>query len=185
MARQIVSIFVMGVLSGIWGGGCVSVDTPNTKVDVGLTSVQLPGQGSSNRTPYAKPLERVSRQQAKLGRELAKQDWADVLEESSELMADVRTLSGYAGTSHDPATFRVWCGELLEHAQAVREAALVRDAAAAERALAAGDQVLSRMMQTFPLTGTPGQAVSASPPPTAAPSAEPASSRGEQKPLVP
>jgi hypothetical protein len=188
MARQAVSILAIGLFSVISIGGCVSVDTPDTKVKVGLTSVRLPDSAreDSNATPYAKPLQRVSRQQAKVGRQLAKQDWEDVIEESSDLMADVRTLSGYAATSHDPGTFRACCQELLQHAQAVREAALVRNAASAERALAACNQPLNHMMQIFPLTRAPaGQAVSASPPPAPAPSAHPSPTPAPRRQLVP
>jgi hypothetical protein len=187
MARQALSIAI-ALFAVISLAGCVSVDTPDTNVKVGITSVRLPDshREDSNATPYAKPLQRVSNQQAKVGRQLAKQDWEDVIEESSDLMADVRTLSGYAATSHDPATFRACCQEMLQHAQAVREAALVRNAASAERALAACNHPLNRMMQTFPLAQAPaGQAVSASPPPAPAPSAQPSPAPAPRRPLVP
>lgn len=174
-------------LSASFYFGCVSVERPGTSVKVGLTSVAFPDSKSDDReaAPYAKPLKRVSVQQAEVAKKLAERDWEDLVEESSEWIARARELSGYAGTSHDPGLFLACCDELVQQIQSLRQAAIRRDAAAAEEALGACDAPLNRLTMRFPVTDTPpDQAAVASPPPVAPPAPR-ATSASKRKVLVP
>lgn len=180
-----ISLLIATSSCALWLTACVSVDTPDTKVKVGTTSLRLPGdRSSSSETPaYAKPLKRVTAQQAKVARELAKQDWKDLVSESSDWITRVRDLTGYAGSSQDPALFQACCEELVLHAQALREAALRRDATAARQSLAACDPPLNRLNQAFPLGQAGGHAATASPAARQVPPSHP-SSQAEPRPTA-
>lgn len=165
--------------------GCVSVDTPDTKVHVGVTQLNLPGGESSgtDAAPYAALLKKVTAQQAKVAKELAKRDWEELTDEAGDWIVYSRELAGYAPTTHDPSLLRACCQELSRHAEALRQASLRRNAAAAEEAIAACDAPLNRLVQSFPLTRA-GQTAVASPPPADLPPATP-SPAANRRPLVP
>jgi hypothetical protein len=186
MSRSTVPLVLLSF--GLLGqAGCVSVDTPDTKVHVGVTQVNLPGGSENsdpNASPYAGPLKRVTAQQAKVAKELAKGDWEELTDEAGDWITYTRELTGYAATSHDPALFRACCDDVSRHAEAIRQAALRRDAATARTAVAACDAPLNRLVRSFPLTRGPGQAVIASPAPAALPPAQPSHS-GVRRPQVP
>jgi hypothetical protein len=153
--------------------GCVSVDTPDTNVKVGITSLNLPGsEKDPNTAAYAKPMKKVTAQQAEVSEQFAKRDWEELAKESSDWVAYTRDLAGYANSSHNPPLFRSCCDQLAVHAQGIRDAAMRHDEAGVQRALAACDQPLDQLVQHFPLTRGPGQAAVASPPPTPAPAAQ-------------
>lgn len=186
MTRRIAFTLVV-FLSASFYYGCVSVERPGTSVKVGLTSVEFPDSKSDDRgvAPYAKPLKTVSVQQAEVARKLAKRDWEDLVEESSDWITCARELSGYAGTSHDPGLFLACCDELVQQIQLLRQAAIRRDAAAAQEALGACDAPLNRLTMSFPVTDTRSdQAAIASPPPAAPPEPR-ATSASKRKVLVP
>lgn len=184
---------ILAVLSAvlICSVGCVSVETPDTNVKVGITSLSLPGGGHDEprETPYAKPLRKVTSQQREVTEQLAKRDWSELAKESSDWIRYARELSGYAGTTSDPNAFRGCCDQIIAGAETLRQAALRRDAATAQQALAACDPPLNQLCRQFPLSQAAGQATLASPPPTAPPPARPSAparpAPPPQRPLVP
>lgn len=194
---MILRIGLFLIVAAVVGGGpaCVSVDTPDTNVKVGLTSVNLPGSEPNDEAaaPYARSLRRVTRQQAEVAEQFAKRDWTELTEESSDLVSYARELSGYAATTHDPAMFRACCEQIVRNGEALRQAALRHDAAAANQALAACDPPINQLAQNFPLTWAPRHTTYASPPPAAPPPAQPSSpappagnrTSAPQRPLVP
>lgn len=185
MPRRIA--FVLTVSFAVIFSRCVSVERPDTSVKVGLTSVKLPESKSKNTetAPYAKPLKKVSAQQSNVARKLAERDWEDLVEESSDWITCTRELSGYAGTSHDPGLFLACCDELVQQIQLLRQAAIQRDAAAAQEALGACDAPLNRLTMSFPVIEVRSdQAATASPPPIS-PSTPSPTSASERKARVP
>jgi hypothetical protein len=134
--------------------GCVSVKTPDTNVKVGITELKMPGSHESDTaaTPYARPLRKVSEQQAKVARQLGKRDWEDVGEESAKWLSQVRELAGYAGTSHNPTLFRECCRQLQEQIHLVQQAAERRDVDRIQQAFDACNPPLTTLVQNFPLT---------------------------------
>lgn len=139
------------------GGGCVTVDTPSTRVEVGPANLFHVGSDSSARpapgeTPYAGPLRKVSRQQSKVAEELVDAEWDEVVEKSGKWAEYTRELNAQAGSSHDPALFRQYCEELLTAIGAVQQAGLRRDYHACQRGLDACGDIINRITRTFPPT---------------------------------
>ncbi len=160
------------------GFGCVSVNTPDTQVKVGITEFKMPGsshESDASAAPYAEPLRKVSRQQARVARQITQGDWEDLGERSAEWMSQVRELAGYADTSHDPHLFRACCRQLQEQIGILEQAAMRRDADRARQAFDACNSPLTTLVLTFPSTR---QATVASPPP-----AQPAAPTPTQRPV--
>lgn len=185
---------ILAVTAALFAGSsaCVSVETPDTNVKVGITSVELPGRGhdGANDAPYAKPLRKVTGQQREVTEQLAKRDWSELAKESSDWIRYTRELSGYATTTDDPNLFRDCCERIIAGAESIRQAALRRDAATAQQALAACDPPLNQLCGRFPLTQVPRQTAVASPPAAAPPSAQPSAPvqpapAAPRRPLVP
>mgnify|MGYP000361040753 CR=1 FL=1 len=91
--------------------GCVSVDTGQTRVDVGvpraLYAVDVRADVPASEGPaYARALRKAGDYQAKVAENLAEGDRDDLVRRSAEWVQRIRELSGYAETSHDPARFR-------------------------------------------------------------------------------
>lgn len=151
--------------------GCLSVRTPNVHVEVlHPSSLKDHDQPSRPRTTYADALDRVVEQQHTVLKELEKRDWDELVDESYDWVQYVRTLSGLADTSHDPAEFSRQCDDLLRATEAVVRAARSRDAVRCQQAIDACDPVIDRFCRTFPRTPT------GNPPPTPPP-AEPSDDR--------
>lgn len=137
------------------GLGCVSVDTPNTKVNVGLPSWDLPKASSSksDEAAYARPLRKVGEQQSKVAKHMARHEWEDVVDKSSDWADRIRELSSHAQSTHDPQLLRDTCNELLAQVHALRQAAMHRDRKQAQQAFDACDPLLSRLIRSFPPEG--------------------------------
>ncbi len=146
--------------------GCVIVNPGELQVSASPSPrvVSSPGHGEA-RTAYGPALERVLRQEQKVIDELQQRDWNDVLEETSEWTEQVRSLSGYASTTHDPARFRAHCDRLLAQIQGIRDAALRQDPVACHGAIHSCDPVLDRLSREFPSRQVP---VASVPPPASA-----------------
>jgi hypothetical protein len=131
------------------------VETPDTRVNVGITSVNLPESSSSksDSAAYARPLRKVGEQQTKVAKYLTRRKWGDVVEKSSDWMEQIRKLRGYAHTSHDTRLFRECCDALLTQAQTLRQAAMRRDSVRAQQAFDACDPPLNRLVRSFPPNG--------------------------------
>lgn len=143
-------IGVTAVLSGL--AGCVSVQTPDTHVQVGAPFFETGGGGYENQTAYAAPLNRVYHQQERVSRELAEGDWNDAIRASARWVEYTRELSSYAGAAHDPALFQQCCQDLLPKVEAVRQAAMRQNMAECQEAVTACSPPLNKLVQTFPQT---------------------------------
>lgn len=154
MFRTIMFLTMVTAGSAGWLG-CVSVDTPDTKVKVGITSVNMPESSSSksDSAAYARPLRKVSEQQVKVAKYLTRREWEDVVEKSSDWTKQIRELRGYAHSSHDMQLFRECCDALLAQVQALRQAAMRRDGVQAQQAFNACDPPLNRLVRSFPPQG--------------------------------
>jgi len=139
--------------------GCVSVDTPNTKVNVGITSVNLPDSSSSKEdtAPFARQLRKVSEHQSKVAKYLTRREWDDLVKKTSDWTDEIRDLRGYAHTSHDPRLFRECCDALMVEVQALRQAAMRQDGVRAQQAFDACDPPLNRLVRSFPPDGSAGR----------------------------
>jgi len=135
--------------------GCVSVDTPDVRVGVLAPLPRRSGDSPQPTTRYADALKRVIRQQDKVTKELDKGDWEELQDEAGDWVEYVRTLSGYADTSHDPEQFRSYCDQLLTATQSLRRSARTRDRVRCQRAINACDPILDQFARTFPLTSPP------------------------------
>jgi hypothetical protein len=141
---------VTAVLSGL--AGCISVQTPDTHVQVGPPFFEAGSGEYENQTAYAAPLNRVYHQQARVSRELAEGDWNDTIKAAVHWVDYTRELSSYAGAAHDPALFQQCCQDLLPKVEAVRQAAMRQNLAECQEAVAACSPPLDKLMQTFPQT---------------------------------
>jgi hypothetical protein len=155
------SLLMLGLLG--LGAGCVSVHTPNVDVDVSDPVTKWhkdsnsdsgkPARASDVRyTPYAKTLERTMRQQSKVEDQFAKRDWKDVEEKANDWITDIRKLSEYAPTSHNPERYRSYSAKLLEAAQEVRRSAVNRDAEKCRKALDDANRIMDEFTKYFPTT---------------------------------
>jgi hypothetical protein len=175
------SFFSLVAFSAIVLAGCVVVNPSNVSVS-GFNSAR---SDSPPATPYASSLQKVIRQQQKVGAALAERDWNEVTDKTNDWMKYTRTLLGYANTSHDPARFRAYCNDLLKAIEAIHMAAARQDARTCQQALRSCDPILDRFSTDFPLVMPAGKpaapppqrqppppARSAQPPPPAKPSGE-------------
>lgn len=139
------------------GGGCVTVDTPSARVEVGPANLFHVGSGSADsrapgETPYARPLRKVSHQHSKVAEELVEAEWDEVVEKSGKWAEYARELNAQAGASHDPSLFRRYCEELLTAIGQVQQAGLRRDYRECQRRLDACGNIINKITRTFPLT---------------------------------
>ena len=104
---------------------------------------------------YGPELEAVIKQQDKVFREIRKQHWSRVVDEAVTWTEQTRVLSGYAGASHDPARFQMYCEQLLAQVQAVRDSAVREDSVHCEQAFRACDPILNRFSRDFPIARSP------------------------------
>jgi hypothetical protein len=102
-------------------------------------------------TPYGAALQKVIRQQDKVLKELRRGKWSQVTDEAGDWTEYVRVLSGYAGSTHDPAKFRYYCDQLLVQVQAVRDAGVREDSMRCEAAIRACDPFLNGLSREFPI----------------------------------
>jgi hypothetical protein len=161
----VLALILTGVL--IASTGCVLVDTPDVRVGV-LSSPFPRAVEPADPTPtYAQALHRVIRQQEEVASQLAQHDWAELEDEASDWITDIRMLNGYAGAAHDPDQFRAYCDKLLLEAQTLRSAARRHDEAGCRQAIDACDPLLDEMSRTFPLAAAdaPAPTIRSVPPP--------------------
>jgi hypothetical protein len=183
MARPAMNLVMGIVLVATLCPGCVSVDTPDAKVQVGITSVNVPhSPPDPDAAPYAHSLKKVSERQGKVARQISKRDWEDVVKRSSEWIDDIRELSAYAPSTHDPRRFQACCDQLLASVQTLRQSAMRQDAPRIQQSFDACDPPLTALIRNFPMTRT-GQAAVASPCPAPAPQPQPAN-RGAANPAA-
>lgn len=116
---------------------------------------------SEGRTPYGEALHQVVRQQEKVSKQLAEQDWKDLVEETSDWASYIRRLSSYSEVTSDPVRFRKCCDGLLEQTKNLRNAALRGDAVRCDAAIRATDPLLNMLSRDFASPAPP----TASPPP--------------------
>ncbi|HOB72961.1 MAG TPA: hypothetical protein PKG54_00410 [Phycisphaerae bacterium] len=134
------------------GSGCVMVNPGNVRVG-GPAPIEVGSpKPSEPMTAYGPTLQKVIAQQDKVLKALRKGKWSKVADEASEWTEYVRTLNGYAGTSHDPEQFHSYCEQLLVHTQAARDAAVREDAVRCEQAIRACDPILNRFSRDFPIS---------------------------------
>lgn len=154
--------------------GCVMVNPGDVSVGgPGPIQVGRP-KPTEAMTPYGATLQKVIKQQDKVLKQLRKGHWSQTVDEAGDWTEYVRTLNGYAGTSHDPARFHAYCEQLLVHTQAARDAAVRSDAIRCEQAIRACDPILNSFSRDFPISAAapPARpAPAASTPPRPAPAA--------------
>lgn len=159
-------LFLVSILFA--GSGCVMVNPGDVRVG-GPAPIEVGSpKPSEPKTAYGPMLQKVIAQQDKVLKQLRRGNWSQVVDEAGDWTEYVRTLNGYAGTSHDPARFHAYCEQLLVHTQTARDAGVRNDAIRCEQAIRACDPILNQFSRDFP--------ISAVAPPVARP-AQPASSR--------
>lgn len=148
MLRRIVAGIVPVLLAV---SGCVLVNPGEVRLGSPAPAVVVSPTPSGSMTPYGHALHRVIQKQDEVLTDVRKHKWSHVAEGASEWMGHVRTLSGYANTTHAPARFRQYCDQLLVQVQAVRDAALCKDRARCEAAFRACDPTLNGLSRDFPM----------------------------------
>jgi len=137
--------------------GCVIVHPHDVHVDASPVPVFVGSpEPSDPHERYHSQIHRVLRQQAKVAKEIEKQKWKDVVEETGDWTEYTRTLNEYAEQSHDPKRFRQCCGQLLTQLEQLRSAALRHNRSECEHILRACDPLLdqlSRDQQSIPAAG--------------------------------
>jgi len=151
MSRSAVCFALSAGIFLAGGAGCFKADVRVPDVQINTPSEYGGSSPRERRTPYARELEKVIRQQSNGAKNLQKRDWEELSDALGDWTKSTRKLMGQANTSANPARMKEYCTQLLGEIQILQGAAQARDAKAAQAALDRTGPWLNRLSSEFPL----------------------------------